>query len=61
MKLYNWFIDRLRLPADPTAEWRMGARNYANELRKLDPRLAAELSAAIDRQERDQEREHPAA
>ena len=51
VKLYDWFINKLRQPSDPTAEWRMGARNYANELRKLDPRLAGELDAAIDRQE----------
>jgi hypothetical protein len=36
-------------------EWRMGARNYANELRKIDPRMASELDAAIDRQEVEQE------
>lgn len=51
MKLYTWFIKKLREPVDPTAEWRMGARNYANELRKLDPRMASELNAAIDRHE----------
>lgn len=55
VKLYHWFIEKLREPADPTAEWRMGARNYANELRKLDPRMATELDAAIDRRECQQE------
>lgn len=50
-KLYDWFMNALHRHEDRDSAWRMGARNYANELRKFDPRMAAELDAAIDRQE----------
>lgn len=55
MKLYDWFMRALNRYDEMNLEWRMGARTYANELRKVDPRMASELDAAIDRQEVEQE------
>lgn len=51
MKLFTWFMKALDKYEEKNLEWRMGAREYANALRKIDPRMAGELDAAIDRQE----------
>lgn len=51
MKLYSWFMNLLNKYEEQNMEWRMGAREYASALRKIDPQMAADLDAAIDRQE----------
>ncbi len=52
-KLHDWFLSKSKRDMPP--EWRMGAREYANSLRKIDPRMASEFDAAIDRHEQTQE------
>jgi hypothetical protein len=48
--LVDWFFSALE-SRDEDEDLIFGARNYANELRKVDPRMASELDAAIDRRE----------
>jgi hypothetical protein len=54
-KLYDWFMRAMDTYEEKNLEWRMGAREYAQALRKIDPRMASELDAAIDRQEQELE------
>ena len=48
-KLVDWLFSTVKTSSDENLIF--GARNYANELRRYDERVARELDAAIDRRE----------